>query len=46
VMTPTTGNWQHAEFIPPRSGAYRAVVTGENVETAQDSFAVVDAEGA
>jgi hypothetical protein len=44
-MTPATGNWQHAEFTPPCSGAYRAVVTGENAETAQDSFAVVDAKG-
>jgi hypothetical protein len=46
AMTDTTGDWQHAEFVASRSGAYRAIVTGENVETAQDSFAVLDAESA
>jgi Lecithin:cholesterol acyltransferase len=34
--------WHRAEFVPPAPGAYHVAVSGADVETAQDSFAVLD----
>ena len=42
-MTPVGGDWYGAKFIPPEPGAYRVTVSGEEVEHAEDAFAVVDA---
>lgn len=35
-------DWFEAEFPPPGAGAYRITVAGGDVETAEDSFAVVE----
>ncbi|WP_051379788.1 lipase/acyltransferase domain-containing protein [Bradyrhizobium murdochi] len=43
AMVAARDNWHHAEFIPPVPGAYHVAVSGMEVETAQDSFAVLDA---
>jgi hypothetical protein len=45
AMTPVESDWYGAKFIPPAPGAYRVTVSGENVEAAEDAFAVVEAEG-
>lgn len=44
AMTPAENDWYGATFIPPAPGAYRVTVSGENVEQAEDAFAVVEAE--
>jgi pimeloyl-ACP methyl ester carboxylesterase len=36
-------NWHQAEFIPAAQGGYHVAVSGADVETAQDAFAVLDA---
>jgi hypothetical protein len=42
AMKAGAGDWQTAEFAPPGDGAYRVSVEGEEVETAEDAFAVAD----
>jgi hypothetical protein len=42
-MVSAADNWQQAEFIPAALGAYHVAVSGADVETAQDSFAVLEA---
>lgn len=37
-----SGDWHGAEFAPPGAGAYRVTITGPDVETVEDSFAVAD----
>lgn len=37
-------DWYGAAFIPPSSGAYRVVVSGGDVEEAEDAFAVGELE--
>ena len=44
AMTPAENDWYGATFIPPAPGAYRVTVSGDNVEQAEDAFAVVEAE--
>jgi CHAT domain/Lecithin:cholesterol acyltransferase/Ternary complex associated domain 7 len=41
-MLPASGDWLAAEFPPPVAGAYRVTVSGEDVETAEDSLVVTD----
>jgi hypothetical protein len=45
AMTPVGDDWYGAKFIPPAPGAYRVTVSGEEVEQAEDAFAVLEAEG-
>jgi pimeloyl-ACP methyl ester carboxylesterase len=40
---PSAGDWQRVEFAPPAPGSYRVTVGGPDVETAEDSFVVVEA---
>jgi pimeloyl-ACP methyl ester carboxylesterase len=42
AMQPAGGDWHGAEFAPPGDGAYRVTVSGPNVETVEDSFAVAE----
>lgn len=44
AMTPVKDDWYGADFSPPRAGAYRVSVNGDDVEEAQDAFAVIEAE--
>ena len=41
-LVPSGDGWHRAEFMPPAAGAYHVAVSGADVETAQDSFAVLD----
>jgi hypothetical protein len=42
ALNGSSGGWQEAEFAPPGAGAYRVTVTGADVETVEDSFAVAE----
>jgi pimeloyl-ACP methyl ester carboxylesterase len=42
VMKLAGGDWHSAEFAPPNAGAYHVTVTGADVETVEDSFAVAE----
>jgi pimeloyl-ACP methyl ester carboxylesterase len=44
AMTPLEDDWYGADFVPPSAGAYRVSVSGDDVEEAEDAFAVVEAE--
>jgi hypothetical protein len=44
AMTPVKDDWYGADFNPPRAGAYRVSVNGDDVEEAQDAFAIVESE--
>ncbi|HSO06621.1 MAG TPA: hypothetical protein VLW45_05255 [Pelomicrobium sp.] len=41
-MPSAAGDWRSAEFAPPAPGAYRVTISGEEVETAEDSLVVTD----
>ena len=41
-MPAASDDWRNAEFAPPAAGAYRVTVTGDRVETAEDSFVVAE----
>jgi pimeloyl-ACP methyl ester carboxylesterase len=41
-MPAAGGDWCNAEFAPPAAGAYRVTVSGEEVETAEDSLVVTE----
>jgi hypothetical protein len=45
-LAPADDGWQRATFGPLPDGAYRVVVSGEDVQQAEDAFAVVDFTGA
>lgn len=44
TMAPAGDDWLQADFIPAAPGAYHVAVSGVGSETAQDSFAVLEAE--
>jgi hypothetical protein len=44
AMTRSGEDWYGAEFVAPGAGAYRVAVSGDDVEDAEDAFAVVEAE--
>jgi pimeloyl-ACP methyl ester carboxylesterase len=45
TMRPAGDEWQEAVFQPPGAGAYRVTIDGEDVETAEDAFAVIERGG-
>ena len=42
AQMPAAGDWRNAEFAPPAAGAYRVTISGEEVETAEDSLVVTE----
>jgi hypothetical protein len=42
TLQATGGDWFRAEFAPPGPGAYRVMLSGPKVETAEDSFVVAE----
>jgi hypothetical protein len=44
VMQSAADGWSHAKFPPMAGGTYRVTVDGDNVEPAEDAFAVLASE--